>query len=248
MRETGRAVPRARRRRRRRGQRGVGRDARLVRAPPPAHVEGEHGGVASRPPRPQVREARHPARRDLRASGPATSSVTSTSTATAPTTHPSTTFSGHSAREHRTMPVRAVILDFYGTLAETRDWGPSWEELVAELGYELPDDVRRPLVERRHRRHRARRAFAVARSLRRLAAGARARDARRVRRPRCRPGRLDRACARDQRPSAHHRVRRGRTGARRPSRARAHARDLLQLGLGPGRGRRRRRARPAPST
>lgn len=40
------------------------------------------------------------------------------------------------------MPVRAVILDFYGTLAETRDWGPSWEELVAELGYELPADVR----------------------------------------------------------------------------------------------------------
>jgi putative hydrolase of the HAD superfamily len=40
------------------------------------------------------------------------------------------------------MPVRAVILDFYGTLAETRDWGPSWEDLVAELGYELPDDVR----------------------------------------------------------------------------------------------------------
>jgi putative hydrolase of the HAD superfamily len=40
------------------------------------------------------------------------------------------------------MPVRAVILDFYGTLAETRDWGPSWEELIAELGYELPADVR----------------------------------------------------------------------------------------------------------
>jgi putative hydrolase of the HAD superfamily len=38
--------------------------------------------------------------------------------------------------------VRAVILDFYGTLAETPDWGPSWEELVAELGYALPRDVR----------------------------------------------------------------------------------------------------------
>jgi putative hydrolase of the HAD superfamily len=36
----------------------------------------------------------------------------------------------------------AVIFDFYGTLAETRDWGPSWEELVAELGYELPREVR----------------------------------------------------------------------------------------------------------
>lgn len=38
--------------------------------------------------------------------------------------------------------MRAVIFDFYGTLAETTDWGPSWQELVAELGYELPDDVR----------------------------------------------------------------------------------------------------------
>jgi putative hydrolase of the HAD superfamily len=38
--------------------------------------------------------------------------------------------------------VQAVIFDFYGTLAETRDWGPSWEELISELGYELPPDVR----------------------------------------------------------------------------------------------------------
>jgi putative hydrolase of the HAD superfamily len=38
--------------------------------------------------------------------------------------------------------VKAVLLDFYGTLAETRDWGPSWEQLVAELGYELAPDVR----------------------------------------------------------------------------------------------------------
>jgi putative hydrolase of the HAD superfamily len=38
--------------------------------------------------------------------------------------------------------VRAVILDFYGTLAETPDWGPSWAELVASAGYELPDQVR----------------------------------------------------------------------------------------------------------
>jgi putative hydrolase of the HAD superfamily len=34
------------------------------------------------------------------------------------------------------------VLDFYGTLAETRDWGPSWSEMVAEVGYELPADVR----------------------------------------------------------------------------------------------------------
>jgi putative hydrolase of the HAD superfamily len=38
--------------------------------------------------------------------------------------------------------MKAVIFDFYGTLAETPDWGPSWAELVASVGYELPDEVR----------------------------------------------------------------------------------------------------------
>jgi putative hydrolase of the HAD superfamily len=38
--------------------------------------------------------------------------------------------------------IKAVIFDFYGTLAETPAWGPSWEELVAELGHELPPEVR----------------------------------------------------------------------------------------------------------
>jgi len=38
--------------------------------------------------------------------------------------------------------VKAVLFDFYNTLAETTNWGPSWEELVAELGYELPADIR----------------------------------------------------------------------------------------------------------
>lgn len=38
--------------------------------------------------------------------------------------------------------MRAVIFDFYGTLAETPDWGPSWQQMVADVGYELPDDVR----------------------------------------------------------------------------------------------------------
>ncbi len=38
--------------------------------------------------------------------------------------------------------IRAVIFDFYGTLAETTRFGPSWDEVVAELGYDLPDDVR----------------------------------------------------------------------------------------------------------
>jgi putative hydrolase of the HAD superfamily len=37
---------------------------------------------------------------------------------------------------------KAVIFDFYGTLAEAPTWGPSWEEMLAELGYELPPDVR----------------------------------------------------------------------------------------------------------
>ena len=38
--------------------------------------------------------------------------------------------------------MKAVILDFYGTLAETPDWGPSWADLVEAVGYELPDEVR----------------------------------------------------------------------------------------------------------
>jgi putative hydrolase of the HAD superfamily len=38
--------------------------------------------------------------------------------------------------------VKAVIFDFYNTLAETTNFGPSWEEIVRELGYDLPPDVR----------------------------------------------------------------------------------------------------------
>jgi putative hydrolase of the HAD superfamily len=38
--------------------------------------------------------------------------------------------------------IKAVVFDFYGTLAETRDWGPSWEQLVAEMGYELDPEIR----------------------------------------------------------------------------------------------------------
>jgi putative hydrolase of the HAD superfamily len=37
---------------------------------------------------------------------------------------------------------KAVVFDFYGTLAETPDWGPSWEELVAEVGYTLDPEIR----------------------------------------------------------------------------------------------------------
>jgi putative hydrolase of the HAD superfamily len=38
--------------------------------------------------------------------------------------------------------VKAVLFDFYNTLAETTNFGPSWEELVVELGYSLPADIR----------------------------------------------------------------------------------------------------------
>lgn len=38
--------------------------------------------------------------------------------------------------------MKAVIFDFYGTLAETPDWGPSWREMIVEVGYDMPDDVR----------------------------------------------------------------------------------------------------------
>jgi len=38
--------------------------------------------------------------------------------------------------------VKAVVFDFYGTLAETRDWGPSWEELIEEMGYALDPHVK----------------------------------------------------------------------------------------------------------
>lgn len=40
------------------------------------------------------------------------------------------------------MTYRALLLDFYGTLAESPDWGPSWEEVLAEFGITLPDEVR----------------------------------------------------------------------------------------------------------
>ena len=38
--------------------------------------------------------------------------------------------------------MKAVIFDFYGTLAESPQWGPSWQEMVADVGFDLPDDVR----------------------------------------------------------------------------------------------------------
>jgi putative hydrolase of the HAD superfamily len=47
-----------------------------------------------------------------------------------------------SARRSSTLVVKAVIFDFYNTLAETPQWGPSWEEMMAEVGFDLPPDVR----------------------------------------------------------------------------------------------------------
>ncbi len=38
--------------------------------------------------------------------------------------------------------VKAVIFDFDGTLAETLEWGPSWVDMVAELGYDLSPEIR----------------------------------------------------------------------------------------------------------
>lgn len=40
------------------------------------------------------------------------------------------------------VPVRVLLLDFYGTLAEATGWGPSWDEVLAELGFTLPPEVR----------------------------------------------------------------------------------------------------------
>jgi putative hydrolase of the HAD superfamily len=37
--------------------------------------------------------------------------------------------------------VKAVIFDFYNTLAESPAWGPSWQEMVAGIGFELPPEV-----------------------------------------------------------------------------------------------------------
>ena len=37
--------------------------------------------------------------------------------------------------------MKAVIFDFYNTLAESPAWGPSWQEMVATIGFELPSEV-----------------------------------------------------------------------------------------------------------
>lgn len=41
------------------------------------------------------------------------------------------------------MPVKAVLLDFYGTLAEMPSVGPSWDAVLAEAGYTLTEGARR---------------------------------------------------------------------------------------------------------
>ena len=43
------------------------------------------------------------------------------------------------------MPRRAVIFDFYGTLAEAHARGPSWSQLFEELGHEMSVEASRRL-------------------------------------------------------------------------------------------------------
>ena len=38
--------------------------------------------------------------------------------------------------------MRAVLLDFYGTLAHALTWGPTYQEVLEPHGYHLPDEVR----------------------------------------------------------------------------------------------------------
>ena len=73
--------------------------------------------------------------------------------------------------------VKAVIFDFYNTLAETTAVRAVVGGARRRARLRPPGRRPRALVERRHRRHRARRALGVARPLRRLAAVAGAVDA-----------------------------------------------------------------------
>ena len=41
------------------------------------------------------------------------------------------------------MRVRALLADFYGTLAEAAGTGPRWADVLARHGYDLPEEVRR---------------------------------------------------------------------------------------------------------
>src|SRR5438270_12760170 len=36
---------------------------------------------------------------------------------------------------------RAVLLDFYGTLAHAETWGPTRQEVLASRGFDVPDEV-----------------------------------------------------------------------------------------------------------
>ena len=144
--------------------------------------------------------------------------------------------------------MKAVIFDFYGTLAETPDWGPSWQKMVADVGYELPDDVRDRwwndgLDGTEHDEHSQSRDHYVAWQQSRIR------------------GMLadcgipsetqDELIARVREIGAHRsiaRLRRSDRGAGRVARPRAHARDLLQLGLGSRRGDRSRRPHGRAST
>ena len=41
------------------------------------------------------------------------------------------------------MGARAVLVDFYGTMARASAWGPTYQDLLDRHGYVLPDEVRR---------------------------------------------------------------------------------------------------------
>ena len=136
---------------------------------------------------------------------------------------------------------KAVIFDFYNTLAETTNFGPSWEELVTELGYDLPPDVRERwwndgIDGTEHDEHSASRDHYVAWQQSRVRAmlgdcGV--------------PSAVqDVFIERVREISAHNRIDAyeevGDVLERAPG-ARRGARDLLELGLGPARGHRGRR-------
>ena len=243
-------VPRAGRRRREGGprpRRSTSRRGTASCTPPRGRHRSRRGSAGARIHK--AGQARDPARRDLRArAGRSGALQPRRRRQHRPRARSRDPRRGRES-EHRA-ECKAVIFDFYGTLAETPDWGPSWQKMVAERRLRASRRRPRPLVERRPRRHRARRALAVSRDhyvawqqsrVRGMLADCGV--------PSDDPGRVDRARARDRRAPQHARVRRSRpTVLARAPRPRAHARDLLQLGLGSRRGDRSRRARPAPST
>ena len=142
---------------------------------------------------------------------------------------------------------RAVVLDFFGTLARATTSGGHRRDPRPPRSHH-PRAPGGDVVERRHRRQRARRAVTLPRPLRGVAAGAPGRDAARGRRA---PGEHD-AILTDLHEGravrvleAYDEVPAVLDELREPG---PHARGLLELGLGSRAGHRRDRARRAGST